>query len=259
MGSFVQYRHLEGKSEDLESYEILLRAFDRIDDLLESLSDGIQVYRGLGALQLQPPRPEEGVERAVPGTLDYLIRKGEVEIQMDLMLPPSNGFSLPHETMQQYSRVMSGNPKTRAIIVVWATEQLESVVFEVGQVRHWLEAKDRKISISLEDLCPLDETLQLVWRKYEPTFWREEELQERRRTEFDLLEALGHSLVENYRQLVESAPRKKIEERRLAIESITESEVGTLADLLAQYIDGRLSSEKLGEVIAEISQNVRLA
>lgn len=259
MSSFMRYRHLEKKSEDMQSYQVLLRAFDRIDDLLQSLDDGVQVYRGLGAFEVQVPRPEEGVGPAVPGTLDYLIRKGEVEIQMDLMLPPSNGFSLARESMQQYSRVMSGSPKTRAIIVVWATEELESVVFEVGQIRNWLEAKDEKISISAEDLRPLDEILQPILRKYEPSFWRAEELQERRTTEFDFWEACRDSLIENYRQLVESAPRKRIEERRLAIESIAESEVATLADLLAQCIDGRLSSEELGEAIAEISQNVRLA
>jgi len=258
VGSFLRYRHLESKSENLESYEVLLRAFDRIDDLLEPLSDSLQVYRGVGALQLQPPVAEEGIEPAAPSTLDYLVRTGDIELQIDVLLPPANEFSLPRKTIQQYARVMVGSPRTRAIIVVWATEQLNSVVFEVGQIRQWLKAKEERLSISLEDLPPLEESLQLVLRKCEPVFWCEEELHERRRAEFDLLEAFRDCLMGDYRQLVESASGKRIQERRLAIESITQSEIASLADLATQCIDERLTWEKLREAIADISQEVRI-
>lgn len=257
MSSFTRYRHLDKKSEDAQSYQILLRAFDRVDDLLASLSDGVRVYRGLGAFQLQPPTAEEAIEPIAPSTLDYLIRKGQIEIQVDLVLPPTNSFSLPRETMEQYRRVMLGNPKTRAIIVVWATEQLESVVFEVSQIRHWLEAKDEKVAISSEALCPLEETLESVWQKYERTFWHERDIQERRRPEFDLLEAFRHSLVERHQHLVKTAGRRT-PERRLAILSIAKAEIASLADLVAQCIDERLSLEELQEVIADMSQHVGL-
>lgn len=257
MSSFIRYRHLQKKSEDAQSYQALLRAFDRVDDLLASVGDDLQVYRGLGAFQLQPPTAEEEIEPIAPRTLDYLIRKGDIEIQVDLLLPPSNGFCLPRETMEQYSHVMVGNPETRAVIVVWATEQLQSLVFEVGHIRRWLEAKDETIAVSPEALCPLEETLESVWEKYERTFGHKEELRERRTVEFDLLEAFRHSLAERHQDLVKTAGRR-IPERTLAIESIAETEIASLADLVAQCIDERLSLEELREVIADMSQHVGL-
>jgi len=253
----VQYRHLEGKSEDLQTYDVLLRAFDRVDDLLFSLGDGVQVIRGLGALQLRPPTAEEEIEPIAPSNLDYLIRKGEIEIQVDVLLPPSNGFSLPRTAMEQYSRVMLGNPKTQAIIVVWATEQLESIVFEIGQILHWLETGEQQISIAPEHVRPVSETLGAVLQKHELKFCRDEDLKKVSRAEFDLLEAFRHSLAERHQHLVKTAGRR-IRERRLAIESIAETEIASLADLVVQCIDERLSLEELREVIADMSQHVGL-
>lgn len=256
MGSFAQHRHLESKSTDLQSYQLLLKAFDEIDDLLQSYADAedVQVYRGIGALELRAPVPEEeGALPSTPSTLDYLIRLGEVEVQLEVLLPPANGFLLARDVLQRYSRIMSGNWRTQAVVAVWATEQLDSVLLDIRRIHHHLEPEEDEISIAAEDLSPLSSTLRHALQRHERVFWHEQDIRQRQSTEFDLLGAFRRALMDNWHELQSSAPRKIKPERRIAIESITHEEIESVADLVADAVRGELSSEEIQQEISRMS------
>jgi len=254
VGSFEQYLHLASKSEDIESYQSLLRAIDAIDDMLETLADGVQVYRGLGAFELTSSVAEEDGSARAPSMLDYLIRQGDLEIQVEVHLPPEDGLVLSGEALQRYSRVMSENWRTQAILVVWATKELQSIALDVGQIHRHLGARQERISVAAEDVDPLDEVLRRALEKHRRVFWSDTDVKGRLSAEFDIVESFRNTLVHNWQRLLESAPRRKAPERRAAIESIQDGEIGRLVDLVAEAVHGRLSRDQLQEEICKLSE-----
>jgi len=128
LGTFLRDLSIELKSKDFEEMRLRLLAFDRVDSVLASLreEDGIQVYRGADVVE-EYERSRRGEEVPITHyTLDYIVRKDNVELQLEVKLPPVNGFYITGQSVEQYHRILGANSKTEEIVLVWATEDLDS-------------------------------------------------------------------------------------------------------------------------------------
>jgi len=92
---------IELKSSDLEEMRLMLLAFDRVDSVLASLREelGMQVYRGVDVVeQYERSRRKEEVPTQ-PKALDYIVRKDNVELQLDVKAIPREGFYIAGEDL----------------------------------------------------------------------------------------------------------------------------------------------------------------
>lgn len=254
---------IELKSKDFEEIRLRLLAFDRIDGVLASLREevGIQVYRGANVVEeYERSRREEEVP-ITHHALDYIVRKGNVELQLEVKLPPANGFCITGQSAEQYHRILGANSKTQEIVLVWATEELDSIALGLDDIRnyllHWRQ-KAEPIRITEDQLGPLKETIIAAFERHRPIFQKPTDIREMRRIEFDLSEAFSKMLDAKFDDLRDSAERRKARERMLAIRSISESDKKQIQILLSDSQMQDLEFDDLKARIAAICENVEL-
>lgn len=264
LGAFLRDLSIELKSKDFEEMRLRLLAFDRVDGVLASLreEDGIQVYQGVDVVE-EYERRRRGEE--VPVTyraLDYIVRKDNVELQLEVKLGPSNGFYLEPESVEHYHRILGANSKTQEIVLVWAAEELDSVALGLDDIRnyllHWRQ-KAEPIRIEEQQLGPLRQTIMAAFERHRPTiFQRPTDIQEMRRIEFDLSEAFSKMLDVKLDKLRDTAERRRDRERILAIRSITESDEKQIQMLFSDGQMRDLELEELKTRIEALCENVEL-
>lgn len=253
---------IELRSEGLEEMRLMLLAFDRVDEVLASMKeeDGIQVYRGADVVE-EYRKKREGSEEPITHNLDYIVRKDNVELQLEVKLRPSNGFCLEPESVEQYHRILGANSKTEEIVLVWATEGLDSVAFGLDDIRSYLlnlKHEVQPIRIAEEELRPLKETITAAFEKRRPIFQKPTDIREMRRIEFDLLETFGEVLRAKLGELRDSAERRRALERTLAIRSISESDKKQIQILFSDSQMQDLEFDELTARIEAICENVEL-
>ncbi len=255
---------IELKTDDFEGMRLGLLAFDRVDEVLASLreEDGIQVYRGTDVVE-EYRRSRQKVEEPVTHhALDYIVRKDNVELQLEVKLAPSNGFYLEPESVEQYHKILGANSKTEEIVLVWAVEELDSVALGLDDIRnyllHWMQ-KVEPIRIEEQQLGPLRETIMAAFERHRPPiFQRPTDIQEIRKIEFNLSEAFSKVLDAKLDKLRDTAEGRRERERMLAIRSISESDKKQIQTLFSDSQRRDLDFDELKARIEAICENVEL-
>ena len=254
---------IELKSKNLEEMRLLLLAFDRIDSVLASLreEDGIQIYRGVDVVEeYERSRRREEVP-LTHHALDYIVRKDNVELQLEVKLSSLDGFFIDGQNAERYHAILWANSKTEEIVLVWATEELDSVALGLDDVRsyllHWGQ-RPEPIRIEEEQLKPLKETIIAAFKRHRPIFQEPTDIREMRRIEFDLSEAFSKALDAELDELRDSAERRRSAERMLAIRSITESDKKHIQSLFSDCQIRDLDFEALKARIEAICEDVEL-
>lgn len=254
---------IELKSRDLEEMRVMLLAFNGIDEVLGSLREeiGIQVYRGTDVVE-EYRRSREAREKLVAQyALDYIVRKANVELQLEVRLGPSNGFCLGRDSLERYHRILAANSKTEEVIVVWATEELRSIALSLADVQSYvshLEQKGEPIRIAEEKVSTLRETVLAALERHRPIFHKLPITPEIRKIEFDVVGRFAKILEAKFHELKESAERKIARERILAIQSLSESDKELIQTL---FSDAQMRDMELRDLEARISaicENVEL-
>ncbi len=263
LGGFLRDLSIELKSKDFEEMRLRLLAFDRVDSELASLreEEGIQVYRGADVVEeYERSRRKEKVP-ITHHALDYIVRKDNVELQLEIKLPPANGFCITGQSVEQYHRILGANSKTEEIVLVWATEDLDSIALGLDDIRnyllHWRQ-KAEPIRIAEEQLGPLKETIMAAFERHRPIFQKPTDIREMRRIKFDLSEAFSKMLDAKLAELRDSAKRRRARERMLAIRSISESDEKQIQILFSDSQMQDLEFDDLKARIAAICENVEL-
>ena len=262
-GDFLRDLSIELKSKDLEEMRLRLLAFDRVDSVLASLreEDGIQVYRGVDVVE-EYERSRRGEEVPLPHhALDYIVRKDNVELQLEVKLSPQDGFFIDGENAERYHAILWANSKTEEIVLAWATEEIDSVALGLDDVRNYLLEWKRRaepIRIEEEHLKPLRETIIAAFRRHRPIFQEPTDIREMRRIEFDLSEAFSKILDAELDELRDSAERRRARERMLAIRSISESDKKQIQSLFSDSQMQDLEFDDLKARIEAICENVEL-
>lgn len=263
LSDFLRNLSIELNSKDLEELRLRLLAFDNVEAVLDSLvrDDKIQVYRGADVVEDYKRSRQEKKEPIKYQNLDYIIRKNNVELQLEVNLPPSNGFSVDTENIKQYYRVLEANPRTEEIVVVWFTEELDSIAFDFSEIRHYfihIKDKEESIKITPDRLNPLVKTITLAFEKYRPLFHKMTDIRDIKKIEFDLSEAFSNSLTSHLDELKSSAKRRKVLERRLAIQSITDDDAQQMQRILSESLLSDLDFDDLELMIRAISEDVEI-
>jgi hypothetical protein len=257
LGDFLRDLSIELKSESFEEMRLRLLAFDRVDEVLASLreEDGIQVYRGADVVEEYRKR-RQGLEEPVTHTLDYVVRKGNVELQLEVKLAPSNGFHLKPDSIERYYRILGTNSRTEDIVLVWATEELDSVALNLDDISYWRQ-KAHPIGIAEEELRPLKETIITAFERRRPILQKPTDIREMQRIEFDPSKAFSKILAAKLDELRDSAERRT-PDRMLAIRSISRSDTSQMQMLFSDARMRDLGLDELKTRIEALCKNVDL-
>lgn len=262
LGDFLRDLSIELKSKDFEEMRLSLLAFDRVDEVLTSLREeyGIQVRRGADVVEEYRRSRQELEEPVTHHTLDYIVRKDNVDLQLEVKLPPMNGFYITGQSIEQYHRILAANPRTEEIVLVWATEELDSVALGLDDIGnyllHWRQ-KAQPMRIAEKQLRPLKETITAAFEGRRLILQKPTDIREMRRIEFDLSEAFSKILDAELDKLRDSAERRT-PDRMSAIRSISESDRKQIQMLFSDGQTRDLELDELRTRIGAFCENVDL-
>lgn len=256
---FLRDLSIELKSKDIEEMRFKLLAFDRVDEVLTTLRKdfGTQIFRGIDVVEEYRKSHQELDEQFSYYTLDYIIRKDNVELQLEVRLLPSKGYYLEPESFEQFNKVLEVNQKTEEIIVTWATKELASIALNFGEIRNYI-MQGLEAEIAQERLCPMRETIIAAFERHRRIFLKPTDIQEMRRIKFNLSDTFSKILFSKLDNLVESAEKRRARDRTLAIQSITESDIEQIQKVFSRSQLKELELNELKEQIEAISENVEL-
>ena len=251
---------IELKTEDFDEMRAMLLASRRLDTVLVSLRDeyGFQILRGSDVVgEYQRSRRKEEVAPALE-MLDYIIRKDNVELQLELRLAPAHGFGFARHEAEAYQMILAANPKTEEIVLVWATERLDSVALELKELQSCLQQDQEVIAVPESRLQPLSQTIVAALQRHRRIFRKPSDIEKLKRIRFDLVDAFSSALGEKIDKLKASAPRRRILERQLAIESISESDVEQITALFLESQRQPLKRQELESRLGAICEEIEL-
>ncbi len=253
----------EIKSKDFEEMRLRLIALAKIDEVLASLKEtyDIRIYRGTDVVEDYKRSREEVTETVTPHTADYMVRKDNVEIQLEVKLKLSEGFFIETRNLEHYHRILRENAKTEEIVLVWTTDELHSIALALDDIQHYLSLSRKQrqpTEFNVDRMSPLKETIEKILKKHRPVFQEPTSIREMRKVDFDLSIAFSNILDAKRSELKESAQRRKEIERMIAINSISDSDKEKILRLFESFQKKEISIENLKEYIEALSKDIDL-
>ncbi len=253
----------EIKSKDFEEMRLRLIALAKIDEVLASLKEtyDIRIYRGTDVVEDYKRSREEVTETVTPHTADYMVRKDNVEIQLEVKLKLSEGFFIETRNLEHYHRILRENAKTEEIVLVWTTDELHSIALALDDIQHYLSLSRKQrqpTEFNVDRMSPLKETIEKILKKHRPVFQEPTSIREMRKVDFDLSIAFSNILDAKLSELKESAQRRKAIERMIAINSISDSDKEKILRLFESFQKKEISIENLKEYIEALSKDIDL-
>ena len=253
----------EIKSKDFEEMRLRLIALAKIDEVLASLKEtyDIRIYRGTDVVEDYKRSREEVTETVTPHSADYMVRKDNVEIQLEVKLKLSEGFFIETRNLEHYHRILRENAKTEEIVLVWTTDELHSIALGLDDIQHYLSLSRKQrqpTEFNVDRMSPLKETIEKILKKHRPVFQEPTSIREMRKVDFDLSIAFSNILDAKLSELKESAQRRKTIERMIAINSISDSDKEKILRLFESFQKKEISIENLKENIEALSKDIDL-
>jgi hypothetical protein len=154
--------------------------------------------------------------------------------------------------------ILATNPKTEEIVLVWATEDLDSVALGLKELQNHLRQRRKVVMIPRGDLRPLSQTVMAALDRHRRIFRKPTDIEELKRIKFDLMDAFSTALEEGTDELKASVPRRRVREKKLAIESISESDLGLVKALLQDSQRQALKREELASRLEALCEKIEL-
>lgn len=263
LSDFIRDLSVELESKDLEETRLRVLAFEKVDEVLLTISQeqGFQVYRGGDIVEEYRISRQNDVEPISIPMLDYLIRKGNVEFQLEVNLLPEGGCYIDEQSLDRYHSILANNSKSEEVILVWDPEDLPSITLGLDDVRKFLsEVRKSGEGITISDtlIRPLRQTIKSAFENHRQIILKPTDIHDMRRIDFDLNEAFSNRLEENLDKLRESVQRRRSPERILAISSISKSDEQLIRAIFSDAKEREMDSEKLKSRIDSIGEGIHL-
>ena len=182
-----------------------------------------------------------------------------MELQVEVKISNQDPYSLDETSLKKFHSVLRSNSKTEEIIVVWASNELDSMALGLDDVQDYLsvwQANQQPIEIQKEDLRPFLQTVLEAFTRYRPRFWKPKAKEETREVDFDPVETFSRYLDLKLSELKDSVQRRRAVERIIAIESISVDDKEEMYNILDHALRGDIEVEELRELIEAISRKI---
>jgi len=185
----------------------------------------------------------------IPSTLDFVIRKKNVEIQLDVKYL-STETTLYRSDLERYYGTLEHNPKTAEILASFVDGKFSTVSLSLNRVQNILSTLNGdKYPVPKQMLCPLKNAITDAFNRYMHSWVRSSEIAPAGVSRQRVQDSFASILTGAISDLKKSAYHRRYPERISAIESLDEQDLkcmerlyreGQTSDLSLEYIEKEL-------------------
>jgi hypothetical protein len=223
-----------------------LLAFSKVRSVLSKLElEGIQV--------LEPDFVERyeldlSKRKEAKPALDFVLRKENVEIQLEVKYQEGKVVSLSIQDLRQYCDVLSNNSKTEEILVTWVGEELPTLALNLAQLQKYI-SKESQVSMEASSLKTLEEAVMDAFDRHMPDWYKAVKIAPGKGVRYDPKQLFVESLNANVAKIRATAETRRYADRKQVSESITDQDIrslvqiyeeGRVSKLTPEYLEGRL-------------------
>ena len=239
-----------GKTETAAEMRAHLLAFSKIRSVLSKLElKGIQV--------LEPDSTERyevdlSKRKEAKSALDFVLRKENVEIQLEVKYQEGKVVSLSIQDLRQYCEVLSNNSKTEEILVTWVGEELPTLALNLAQLQKYI-SKESQVSVEASSLKTLEEAVMDAFDRHMPDWYKAVEIAPDKGVRYDPKQLFVESLTANVAKIKAMAETRRYADRKQVSESITDQDVRSLVQIYNEGRGGQIDAERIEEKLKQIA------
>jgi hypothetical protein len=238
------------KTETAAEMRAHLLAFSKIRSVLSKLElKGIQVLEPDSIERYEVDLSER---KAAKSALDFVLRKENVEIQLEVKYREGKDISLSIQDLRQYYEVLSNNSKTEEILVTWVGEELPTLALNLAQLQKYI-SKGNQISVEASSLKKLEEAAMVAFDRHMPDWYKAVKIAPGKGVRYDPKQLFVESLTANVVKIKEMAETRRYADRKQVSESITEQDVRSLVQIYDEGLAGKLTPERIEEKLKQIA------
>lgn len=227
-----------------------LLAFSKIRPVLSKLElEGIQV---LEPDSIERYEVDLSKRKKVKPALDFILRKENVEIQLEVKYREIKDITLFIQDLRRYYEVLSNNSKTEEILVTWVGEELPTLALNLAQLQKYI-SKETQISVEASSLKKLEETVMDTFDRHMPDWYKGVEIPPGKGIRYDPKQLFTESLTANVVKIKEMAEARRYADRKQASESIADQDVQSLVQIYDEGRVGKLTLERIEEKLKQIT------
>lgn len=187
---------------------------------LELEAEGVQITASDSAERVSPSSDRR---RIMPSVADFIIRKENVELQLEIKLKGADIVLLP-EDYDRYYHVLSSSPNTQEILITWNEKNLPTLSLDLAQIQKQ-RIIEEQTAIDIGELPNLKEAIRQTFSKYQPDWFRDATVEFEKPERYDVDKLFSTALKTKIRELTETASRRRHEDRRQALRLITNDDL----------------------------------
>lgn len=222
-----------------------LLAFSKVRSTLATLEQkGLCVLSGYNPVR----RYESALQKRKrsPDELDFVLRKEKFELQLDLKLHRTKEVYLMRQDLEKYLRVLRDGATTNKILVVWVDDDLPTLVMNLSTIQKYLsELQGERQTINSQLLEPLVDAIESTFARFMNVWIEPEEISITKEPYYDVQKLFGDSLKMKIENMKATSERRRLPDKKIAIESIVDSDIALLEQIFGEGRAEELSIEKV--------------
>lgn len=222
-----------------------LLAFSKVRSTLATLEQkGLCVLSGYNPVR----RYESALQKRKrsPDELDFVLRREGFELQLDLKLRRTKEIYLMRQDLEKYLRVLRDGATTNKILVVWVDDDLPALVMNLSAIQKYLsELQGERQTINSQLLEPLVDAIESTFARLMNVWIEPEEISITKEPYYDVQKLFGDSLKTKIENLKATSERRRLHDKKIAIESIVNSDITLLEQIFDEGRAEELSIEKV--------------
>jgi hypothetical protein len=250
IAQFLDEVAARSKTQTAAEMRAHLLAFSKVRSVLSKLElEGIQV--------LEPDFIERYELDLSKGTgtksvLDFVLRKENVEIQLEVKYRESKDISLSIQDLHLYYEVLSNNSKTEEILITWANEKLPTLALDLAQLQRYI-SKGKHVSVETSSLRTLEEAVKDAFDRHMPDWYKVVKIAPGKGVRYDPKQLFVESLNANVAKIRATAEMRRYADRKQVSESITNQDIRSLVQIYEEGRVSKLTPEYLEERLRQIA------
>lgn len=231
-----------------------LLAFNKVRSALTELKiEGLQVLEADSVESYELGLGKQ--EKPVP-TLDFILRKENVELQLDVKYSPSGTLFLTRQDLERYHSVLARSAKTEEILVVWANGDLPTFIIDLSVIQHYLSSmKGLRTSIKTSLLKPLQQAVVYAFEQHRPIWIKPAEIVVSK-VPYDIRGLFTEAIIKRIEEVKATLGSRRSPDRKKAIESITDYDIKTLKRIFDNSQTAMIDSDYIEQEFRKLSSYV---
>lgn len=251
MDWFIKEASARATTKNQVEMRDLLIAYNQVRSILSEFeTEGVQITT---SGFVEQTKLSSGRQQTISSVADFIIRKENVELQLEIKLKADQIVLLP-EDYDRYSRILSSSPNTQEILVTWNEENLPTLSLDLVHIQ-----KQRRIegqtAINIRELPNLKEAIRQAFNKYHPDWFQAVAVEFEKPERYDVDMLFSTALEAKITELTETASRRRYEDRRQALGSITNEDLSLLKKIFSDSRMKTLTTDDIERLLLDYYLN----